>query len=164
VPGRRRRPRLHLWVRCGMRHVLLRLRQTVLRHRWPIHRIRSLLRHPRLALHLPGLWPRLRLRPYVCLLRVTLHLPGLGTRRGLRPHVGLPLRPGVRYVRSNRARSARAATWTGRTIGRPVSGGAAAGLDPICVTRCQWFVRWRRRSGCHYAAPAELRWLRGGRN
>jgi hypothetical protein len=87
-----------------MRHVLLRLRQTVLRRRWPIHRIRSLLRHPRLALHL------LRLRPYACLSRVTLHLLGLGSRLGLPPHVGLPLRLGVRCVRSNRARSARAAT------------------------------------------------------
>lgn len=117
-----------------MRHVLLCLRQTVLRRRWPIHRIRSLLRHPRLALHLLGMRPWLRLRPYVRLSRVTLHLPGLRARLALRTHVGLPLRPGARCVGSNGARTARA-TWAGRTIGRAVSGCGAVGLDPICVAR-----------------------------
>lgn len=99
-----------------MRHVLLRLRQTVLRVRWPIYGTRSLLRHPRLALHLLGLRPWLLPRPYAGLPRVALHLPGLRARLSLRPHAGLSLRPGARCVGSNRARNARAATRTGRMI------------------------------------------------
>jgi hypothetical protein len=56
-----RRLRLHLRARCGMRHVLLCLRQMVLLSRWLTHGTRSLLRHPRLGMRLSGLrlWLRL---------------------------------------------------------------------------------------------------------